>query len=705
MVIRNVLSSRFKIGYLLMVVCVITFNACNRTPCTSFKGYAPRYFPDLDKFVWTGCADPNITIEACDFKDIDKSRYIVVQYIPDRNTYKLIRGQYPGVETQYVEQAGGDYWFVNVDDFARQATSASDGEYNYPGATHRFAGAAIMIDYRYAAARADALSHTPCGGGVPNFDCMSDDFKMRLSDCFYSEDEPAETGYVPYIIDRTACTPGDNFRINAPNSIVIEDCTPPYYIDTHWLKDQFSPTSGDRILYIGVNIDPFDPAKRYALYIEDGLAVIYKGELGYFNGNTHIVEVLPNREPRTPAAVQFTVQARVYMNASPLSNPQQKSYNVSVKEFVDNINSPTGPVTSISPVTLELNNRYLHQGVPYKERVMSIQFLGNSGTTFNSNVSGLGFHATFTKVWTNSEIHAYPNYLPSGSYKPSVNPGVPNTTPGNTVLPNYLVDSDGYGVILDTDFNNADLSSDQSCYDDLLEWGWEMRLEAYLSHINNNEANDVNTLAKLEDTRNEAAAQVPPYQNQVSVLAITGFRIYEVDPGTGELKRNPNGTLAPHITATKLFPSGGTLTAYRASLQTGTLGATISLPSAAQYHPVIVIDVGLITQLTGASNLSTKIMATTMHELAHAWFNKKVTDDALDNGTPAGGALSHAAYVKGAGSAYCLMRYCPAGQENNMGSISSTVMQQFTTNQLNQMAFSRSIQQRLANVMAMTYDN
>jgi hypothetical protein len=705
MAIRKILSSRFIIGYLLMVVCIAAFNSCNRTPCEPYRGYAPRYYSTLNKFVWTGCADPDISVTACEFKDVDKSRYIVVQSFPDRGTFLPIRGPYPDPDevNQFIEQANGDYYFVNVDDFSRQATSASNGEYNYGGSIHRYAGTAIMIDYRYAEAKADAFSHFPCGGGVSNYDCMSSDFKQRLADCFYSEEEPEETGYVPYIIDHTACTPGDNFRVAVANTIVVEDCTPPYHIDTHWVKDQFGPISGDRSVYIGVSIDPFDPAKRYALYVEDGSVVIFRGELGYFNGSTHIAEVNPKKEPKKPGLVEFTVRTKLFMNASPLGNPQQRTYTVSVKEFVDNIAMPTGQVTSIPSVQLELNNRYLHQNVQYKERVMSIQLLGNVGTTFTSNVSAHTFHATFTSVWTNSEIHAIPHYLPS-PYKPSITDGTPNSTPGNTVLPNYLVDKDGYGVIPDTDFADSDQANTKKCYEDLVNW-WATRMDTYMAHMNSNEANLVNTLDKLQGTK--LVTVQPPYQNQVSVLAIQGFKVYGVDPLTGELGKDQNGNLLPDVTATAKLPGNITVTAYRAGMQSGTAGATYNLPTNAMYHPVVVVDVGMITKFSGTANLSKEIMATTMHELAHAWFNKKVTDDRKLDGTDYGITMSHAGFVKGEGSEFCLMLYCPVGQEANFvaGTVPAGVMQTFNAGQLTQMGFSRSIQQRLANVMAITYDN
>jgi hypothetical protein len=125
------------------------------------------------------------------------------------------------------------------------------------------------------------------------------------------------------------------------------------------------------------------------------------------------------------------------------------------------------------------------------------------------------------------------------------------------------------------------------------------------------------------------------------------------------------------------------------------------------YHPVVVVDVGMITKFSGTANLSKEIMATTMHELAHAWFNKKVTDDRKLDGTDYGITMSHAGFVKGEGSEFCLMLYCPVGQEANFvaGTVPAGVMQTFNAGQLTQMGFSRSIQQRLANVMAITYDN
>lgn len=500
---------------------------------------------------------------------------------------------------------------------------------------------------------------------------------------------PGSEADTPYTIDVSpSCSPGSNFRIK------VEDCDFTYYIDTKNNLDQ-QGLVGSRKVMVGFEIPDYKRDLKYGLYITDPAdanKVIFSYQLGYYQGNTAIINKVPDKEPRS-GSFTGTLEATVYMNSPALSSSLDKTYDITIKNFTTSLASPGAVVAGIDPMTLNLKNRYLFNGTPYKERVMSVRLFGNSGAGFKSNIkdysatTSVGFRTfaqAFEDVWKTSDVHLLPNYQPS-TYTPSVSgTGVPDAVPDNTVLPNYLIDANGNAVLLERDFLEAvlwgEFDTDAKAYSFVMK-EWARRIRRYNDYIVTNRLAEVNTLAKLLDQMDH---NEEPYHNSFPALVFDNIKVYDV--ALNDITQD----------ASVYMPSGVSITAYRTATTSQIFsGVTFASQSAEGYKPIVLVDESTVAKNlpNNATIVPGKCITTMMHEMGHAWHSTAMTS--------ADTWAGHEAYCKGKGDLYCLMKSVPKGKtETNLPT--TTELETFLQRQVMQMQFCTGHQQRLANVLATT---
>jgi hypothetical protein len=498
-----------------------------------------------------------------------------------------------------------------------------------------------------------------------------------------------------YIVGRTPdkCNlSASGGRITETSSyVVVENCKNQYYMDTQNTLDQ-KFEAAYRVIYIKFVIQDYDPTKNYALYIDEQSTRVFQTRIAYpIEQNRDIKYIEPPVKPNQITPIKGTIQAHLYLKATDLLTEITKTYTVTIKTFTNDINVPNSNVPNLTPSTFELSNRYFRNGVNYQTRVMNITLYGNSGTTFESNISGYSanaetFETTFKNVWTSSYIHLYPNYLPN-NYTPPPNLQIgqqPNLVPKNTALPNYLIDASGYGVLLEEDVTEA-VNVGKVTDKDVFEYVVKIfsgRLQSYHNHNIINSLSEVNTLKGVIDGTNNQ----PAYNNTIGLVVINGFKIYD-------------RTLVDK-TSTKKLPSGSTITAYQSNINSSIeYGFTYGATDPTIYNPFCVVNRGSVARhITNVSDINGFLIAVAMHEMAHAWYWTGATDRTISDNMQ-----SHAAHVTGVNQKTCLMLSAPLGYTDATAFPFASDRLKYLNDKRASMQFSEGVQDKLANVLAVSY--
>lgn len=520
---------------------------------------------------------------------------------------------------------------------------------------------------------------------------INEDSELSSPCSFTTKSAPTLTIDESYTINSDVSCKPSSFKTASTNVLFAENCS--YYTDTK--------TGLEKSKVIMAYVDfIFNKDKNYGLYIYDNAdPTKIKSFCPIDWVDKKIRKINPVNKPNDPAHPETRVTATIKSKVDFPIGGLERTVTMYLRSYGTDYNV-FDPQDIVPPFEFKLRDKQKGEdGFLYAERLMNLRLYGGTGA-FRNNIKDYyastqfgskSFSECFTEVFTNSEIHLFPNYLPAViPYSPTRNPD-----PGNTPLPEFLVDKDGDAVLLLDDMNKLSEMSPAPSDEELFTMSWSLwfrRISSFSALIRSGKSASAITLQQVKDNISDH-----PYSNTIDLFVIKGFKIYKTDypnvslsPYDYSFRYNGKTAQLPQYIIDHSYPK--IIGDHPYGIPNGIANSTTKLGC---YNPVaVVIKNSLDLHLNeGVNSINSFCVAVAMHELGHAWYGSGTND----NNKPTYNE-KHIAYVTGKGSRYCLMRTTPMTNYN--GPLDSSI--ELINGSYYQMQFSEGLQQQIGNVLCVT---